>query len=102
MSRIFTPKVVTANDLRTGDVVWLTADDRWTRDIRQAELLEDEAHAALRLLFAQGQPLVVVGPYLAEARRGPEGPEPVHFREAFRARGPAIPAAAPPPGRARP
>ena len=29
MSR-FTPKVVTANRLREGDVVYLTADDRWT------------------------------------------------------------------------
>ena len=31
MSRQFSPKVVTANELRDGDVVWLTADDRWTR-----------------------------------------------------------------------
>jgi hypothetical protein len=89
MSRAFTPKVVTANDLREGDVVWLTAEGGWTRDIGQAELLDDEAHAARRLLCAQGQPLVVVGPYLADARRGPRGPEPVHFREAFRARGPS-------------
>ena len=89
MTRGFTPKVVTANDLRAGDVVWLTADDRWTRDHREAELIEDEAHAQLRLLYAQGQPLVVVGAYLADARPGPRGPEPVHFREAFRARGPS-------------
>ncbi len=89
MSRRFTPKVVTASDLRQGDVVWLTADDRWTRDIAEAELVEDEAHAELRLLFALGQPQTVVGPYLADARRGPNGPEPMHFREAFRARGPS-------------
>ena len=31
----------------------------------------------------------VVGPYLADARMGPDGPEPVHFREAFRTRGPS-------------
>ncbi len=30
MSRRFTPKIVTANDLRVGDVVYLTADDRWS------------------------------------------------------------------------
>ncbi len=89
MTRGFTPKVVTASDLRRGDVVWLTADDRWTRDLREAELITEEAHAQLRLLHAQAQPLVVVGAYLAEARQGPEGPEPVHFREAFRARGPS-------------
>ena len=89
MSRGFTPKVVTANALLEGDVVYLTADDRWSREHREAELIEDEAHAQLRLLDAQAQRQVVVGAYLAEARPGPDGPEPVHFREAFRTRGPS-------------
>ena len=31
----------------------------------------------------------VVGVYLADVRRGPNGPEPAHFREAFRATGPS-------------
>ena len=89
MPRPFTPKVVTANALLEGDAVWLTEDDRWSRDMAEAELIEDEAHAQLRLLFAEGQPDVVVGPYLADARPGATGPEPVHFREAFRTRGPS-------------
>lgn len=89
MARKFTPKIVTANDLIEGDVVYLTADDRWTRLHEEAELIEDEAHAQLRLLFAQGQSHRVVGPYLADARPGQNGPEPVHFREAFRTRGPS-------------
>jgi hypothetical protein len=33
--------------------------------------------------------LVVVGAYLADAKAGPNGPEPTHFREAFRTRGPS-------------
>ena len=85
----FTPKVVTANDLLQGDVVWLTADDRWSRDMRDAELIEDEAHAAIRLIDAQAQRSVVVGAYLADARPSAAGPEPVHFREVFRTRGPS-------------
>ncbi|MFN0113138.1 MAG: DUF2849 domain-containing protein [Paracoccaceae bacterium] len=89
MSRSFTPKVVTANALIEGDVVYLTADDRWSRQHREAELLEDEAHAQLRLLQAERQKQVVVGVYLADAKAGPDGPEPVHFREAFRTRGPS-------------
>lgn len=89
MSRRFTPKVVTANALLEGDVVYLTADDRWSRDHREAELIEDEAHAQLRLLRAEAQRQAVVGAYLADARPGPDGPEPVHFREAFRTRGPS-------------
>lgn len=89
MSRAYTPKVVTANDLRLGDVVYQTADDRWTRHHHHAELIEDEAHAQMRLLDAAAQRNVIVGAYLADARRGTHGPEPVHFREAFRTRGPS-------------
>lgn len=85
----FTPKVVTANALREGDVVYLTPDDRWTRRHVEAELIDDEAHAQMRLLFAAAQKLEVVGAALADAKAGPNGPEPVHFREAFRARGPS-------------
>jgi len=89
MTRRFTPQVVTANDLRLGDVVYLTADDRWTRQHHEAELIEDEAHAQMRLLHASAQKLIIVGAYLADARSGPNGPEPIHFREAFRTRGPS-------------
>ena len=89
MSRRFTPKVVTANALLEGDTVWLTADDRWTRRMSEAELIEDEAHAQLRLLDAEARAAEVVGAYLADAAPGPDGPEPVHFREAFRTRGPS-------------
>jgi hypothetical protein len=89
MARQFTPKIVTANALLEGDVVYLTADDRWSRHLSEAELIEDEAHAQLRLLKAEAQKQVVVGVYLADAKAGPDGPEPVHFREAFRARGPS-------------
>jgi hypothetical protein len=89
MSRKFTPKIVTANDLRAGDVVYLTAADAWSRQHHEAELLEDEASAELRLLRALGQADVVVGAYLADARVGANGPEPVHFRETFRTRGPS-------------
>ncbi len=85
----FTPKVVTANDLRLGDVVYLTADDRWSRLHHEAELIEDEAHAQLRLLHAAAQKLIVVGAYLADAKAGLNGPEPTHFREEFRTRGPS-------------
>ncbi|QXI62861.1 hypothetical protein CP157_00548 [Paracoccus marcusii] len=82
------PGVITANDLREGHNVWMCADG-WTRDPRQATVYDDEAIADLDLLQAVAQSEIVVGPYLVEARRGPDGPEPVHFREAFRQRGPS-------------
>ena len=89
MTRRFTPKIVTANALLEGDVVYLTADDRWTRTLAEAELIEDEAHAQIRLLDAEMQHGVVVGAYLADAVASDNGPQPVHFREAFRASGPS-------------
>lgn len=89
MKRGFTPKVVTANHLLDGDTIWLTEDDQWTRDMREAELIEDEAHAQLRLLHAESQPDVAVGAYLADAAPTAAGPAPIHFRETFRTRGPS-------------
>ena len=89
MPREFTPKVVTGSALIEGDVIYLNASDEWTRDLSEAELITDEATANLRLLQAEGQPDQVVGPYLADAKPGPDGPEPTHFREDFRRTGPS-------------
>ncbi|WP_435137852.1 DUF2849 domain-containing protein [Pseudopelagicola sp. nBUS_19] len=89
MVRAYKSKVVTANALIEGDVVYLTVDDKWTRDLAQAELLTDEAHSQLRLLEAERQPGQIVGPYLADATNGQTGPEPTHFREKFRRNGPS-------------
>ena len=36
MARSYTPKVVTANALVEGDVIYLTADDRWSRRHEEA------------------------------------------------------------------
>lgn len=89
MTRPCTPKVVTASDLRIGDVIYLAADDSWTRRLDQAEVLTDGADAQLRLLDAERQSHCIVGAYLAEVAPGPRGPETVHFREAFRRTGPS-------------
>ncbi|MCE5972868.1 DUF2849 domain-containing protein [Sinirhodobacter sp. WL0062] len=89
MSRKFTPKVVTANDLREGCVIYMTETGSWSMYHHEAELIEDEAIAELRLLKALGQGDRIVGAYLADAKAGPKGPEPIHFREVFRTRGPS-------------
>jgi hypothetical protein len=89
MPRRFTPKVLTANALLEGDVVYLDASGQWTRRHEEALLIEDEGTAELHLLDAQARAHEVVGAYLADARRGGNGPEPVLRREAFRSRGPS-------------
>ena len=88
MPRQFSPKVVTANALIEGDVIYQTATG-WTRNLSDAEVLTDEADADLRLIEASQQRDTVVGAYLADVTPTPKGPKPAHFREDFRARGPS-------------
>ncbi len=89
MARAFTPKVVTASDLLDGDVVYLTADDSWSRRLSDAVILTDEADAQLRLIESEKLSHKLVGVYLADVADGPDGPEPTHFREEFRRTGPS-------------
>lgn len=88
MSRTPEIFVVTANALLEGAVVFLTADDRWSRSLVEAEILTDEAHAQIRLLDASVRQGEVVGPYLAEVVLGPDGPRPKEMREKIRLSGP--------------
>ncbi|MFK7874344.1 MAG: DUF2849 domain-containing protein [Paracoccaceae bacterium] len=83
-----TPKVVTANALLEGDVIYQTLTG-WTRNLTDAEVLTDPAHADLRLIEASQQTGHVVGVYLADVKVTQTGPEPVHFREEFRRTGPS-------------
>ncbi|MEL6126282.1 MAG: DUF2849 domain-containing protein [Pseudomonadota bacterium] len=90
MAREFKPKIVTANDLLEGDVIYLTAEGAWSRRHADALVATTEEDAAELLAQAQTQQHRLVGPYLAEAKIGEDGaPQPVHFREAFRTRGPS-------------
>ena len=88
MAKPFTPKVVTANALLEGDVIYQTADG-WTRDLTEAEILTDEADADLRMIDASAQINLVVGVYLADVALDDGIPHPTHFREDFRATGPS-------------
>ena len=89
MSKPFTPKVVTANALLEGDVIYLTAHDQWSRDLQDAQVITDAAHGDARLDFAHAQAGTIVGAYLADVTQTEQGPQPVHFREEFRTKGPS-------------
>ena len=90
MARAFVPKVVTANDLLEGDVIYLMASGEWSRKHGEARLFEDEASAKAALGLARKQADRLVGAYLADAQLDDGGkPQPVHFREQFRTRGPS-------------
>ena len=70
-------------------MIWFKEDNTWSRNIAEAELITDEAHGDIRLLEAKADQSIVVGVYLAEAKKTNNGPAPTHFREAFRTRGPS-------------
>ncbi|MCB1390028.1 MAG: DUF2849 domain-containing protein [Rhodobacteraceae bacterium] len=88
MSRVPQPRIVTANALIEGDVVYLTATGTWSRDLKQAQPFTDTAGAEAALAAA-ARMRDVVGCYLAEVRLTAQGIEPAHFREDFRRRGPS-------------
>ncbi len=80
-------QIVTANRLRDGAVVYLTAERGWSEDFRASLPLRDEAtaKAALDGTAADVKARKVVGPYLAEAEETPEGLKPNSARERIRA-----------------
>ncbi len=89
MPKPFTPKVLTANHLLDGDVIYRDAMGGWTRHHNEARLFTDPQQAEAALVAAEQEAGTVVGAYLADAQSADDGPKPVHFREAFRTRGPS-------------
>ena len=81
-------KVISASDLLGGHAIWLTPGGGWSASHARARLFTDRLEAEPALEAAAGD-RHVVGPYLADARPGPDGPAPAHFREIFRTRGPS-------------
>lgn len=84
------PQLVTANDLKTGDVVYLTQAAGWSRRIADASIVPNaEAGAALLAVAeAQAKMNIVVAPYLIPVDTAVSPPRPVQFRERIRAEGP--------------
>ena len=86
MPRAFRPSILTANDLLTGAVVYLSRDGSWTRDIAAARLLEDEARAGAALAAAEAMHGEIVAPFLAPV--DPATLSPLATREMIRTHGP--------------
>lgn len=89
MSISGTAHYVTANDLITGEVVFLAADGRWVADLAAAAFFGDAEAGTARLRHAEAEADRVVGPYLAAALGQTAGSAPAHLREQVRATGPS-------------
>lgn len=79
-------KLLTGNDLPTGDVVWWTGNG-WSRHIEDAV---DVGAAGESILQAEEGARRVNVPYLIEATQTDEGPRPAHIKDRIRALGPTM------------
>lgn len=79
-------KILTGNDLPTGDVVWWTGND-WSRHVEDAVDVDEQGEDIARREEAMRR---VNTPYVIEATATPNGPRPAHIKDRIRALGPTV------------
>ncbi|KQU55873.1 hypothetical protein ASG67_07130 [Sphingomonas sp. Leaf339] len=79
-------KILTGNDLPTGDVTWWTGSG-WSRHIEDAVDVGDQGEAIARA--EEGARRVNV-PYVIDATSTADGPRPAHIKDRIRALGPTV------------
>lgn len=79
-------RLVTGNDLVTGDVTWWTGRE-WSRHVADAVDTGDQGEAIAKREEAA---LRVNVPYIVDAAAGPTGPVPLHIKDRIRAYGPTV------------
>jgi hypothetical protein len=79
-------KLLTGNDLASGDVIWWTGAG-WSRHVADAV---DVGDAGEGLLAAETRARRVNAGYVIDAEQTPDGPLPLHIKERIRASGPTV------------
>nr|WP_295672605.1 DUF2849 domain-containing protein [Sphingomonas sp.] len=79
-------KLLTGNDLPTGDVIWWTGTG-WSRHVEDAGDAGDRGEAIGR---AEESVQRVTGPYVIDATMTDAGPRPAHIKDRVRALGPTV------------
>jgi hypothetical protein len=79
-------KLITGNDLKTGDVTWWTGSG-WSRHVGDAVDVGGEGEAILAREAAAQR---VNSGYLVDAEQTPSGPLPAHIKDRIRAAGPTV------------
>ncbi|WP_221795866.1 DUF2849 domain-containing protein [Aquisediminimonas sediminicola] len=79
-------KILTGNDLKTGDVIWWTGKS-WSRHIGEAVDAGDNGEAVLAEESAAQR---VNAAYIVDAAASPNGPLPLHIKDRVRAAGPTV------------
>jgi len=92
MVKAAAPRILTANDLLEGDVVFL-GHGGWVRDHRAARVARNaEEAAAIEALGAEARAArQIIDPYLIEVSLEADGtPAPLRYRERLRTLGPTV------------
>ena len=89
MTKSFKPKIVSANDLFDGDVVYLDGDNNWTHRLGEAAVATSAAAADARLAQSD-RPARGIGPSLLDVTLDVGGIQPDHVRERIRETGPTF------------
>ncbi|QNQ10697.1 DUF2849 domain-containing protein [Sphingomonas alpina] len=79
-------KLLTGNDLPTGDVIWWTGES-WSRHVEDAVDVTDQGESIAR---AEEGARRVNAAYVIDATATPEGPRPAHIKDRVRALGPTV------------
>jgi hypothetical protein len=79
-------KLLTGNDLPTGDVIWWTGEG-WSRHVEDAADVGDQGEAIAR---AEEGARRANAAYVIDATATPEGPRPAHIKDRVRALGPTV------------
>lgn len=79
-------KIITGNDLRTGDVIWWTGQG-WSRLVNDAVAVGEDADA---IIAQENDKQVVTDTHVIGAETTSEGVRPAHIKERIRALGPTV------------
>ena len=89
MSNTQPNKVITANHLLNGNVVYLNSQFDWVNSLSDAKVFTDETSIEEVIINANSQQHEVVGVYSINIDLLNETITPKHFREQFRNKGPS-------------
>lgn len=79
-------KILTGNDLPSGDVVWWDGEG-WSRHVEDAVDVGEHGES---IAHAEEGARRVNAPYVIAAEPTPEGPRPAHIKDRIRALGPTV------------